>query len=262
MSHDQRVVFGVGPVRELLRARPSAIAKLLVSSARAARAKRGGNDPVADLAADAQQAGIAVESASKESLSRLVGPGDRHQGVVALAKPYEYADVDDILAVARDRDEPPLVVVLDGVTDPHNFGAIARSAYLLGAHGVVVAKDRAAAVNAVSTKSSAGATEVLAIAQVTNIARAIGELKRAGLWIAAIAGDDDAIPIGDLDATGPLALVMGSEGSGLRKLVAQQCDYQVVIPMAGAAVGSFNVSVATAIALYEVSRQRSSGGEG
>jgi 23S rRNA (guanosine2251-2'-O)-methyltransferase len=264
----KRVVFGVGPVRELLAARPDAISALWVSASReqrgervpprggAPRDPRGGRDPVAELADAARAAGVAVQARERHALDELVGPGATHQGVVAIARDFRYAALEDITAAVDAGAGPGLVVVLDGVTDPHNLGAIARSAYLCGAHGLVVPRDRAAQVNAVATKASAGAVEHLPIAQVTNLSRALDELKQFGLWIAAVADAPDARPPWGVDGTMPLVLVLGAEGSGIRPLVAKQADFRIVIPMAGRAVGSFNVSVAAGIALYEVARQR------
>jgi 23S rRNA (guanosine2251-2'-O)-methyltransferase len=247
----RRQVYGVGPVRELVRAgKPVALIY-----AAADRAQSRAKDPVAELVVAAQAAGIAVELRSPRELDALVDqPDARHQGVIALTGELRYADVGEILAAAGDA--PPLVVVLDGVTDPHNLGAIVRSAYVLGAHGVIIPEHRAAAVTAVVTKASAGATELLPIAQVGNLVRALEELKAAGVWTCAVASAPSARPLAALDLVGPLALVLGAEGTGVRPLVARTCDLHAVIPMAQAGVGSLNVSVAAGVALYEVARQR------
>lgn len=239
-----RAVYGANAVTELLRSRPREIVVLYVS------AKRH-KDPIV---ADARNRGVAVEPAGNDELDGLAGQGGRHQGLVAITGDYEYADLDDI--VARAGDAPALVVALDSVQDPRNLGAVARSAYLLGAHGLVVPRDRAASVTAACTKASAGATELLAIAQVTNLTSALEELKAAGLWITGVAAGPSAVPIASLDLTGPTCLVLGAEGSGIRPRVASACDHHAVIPMTGTAIGSFNVSVAASIALYEVARQR------
>lgn len=241
-----RVVYGTGPVTELVRSRAKTIDVLYVSE----RQRRG------EAAAEAKQRGVTIEVRDDRELDALAGPDARHQGLVAVAGEYLYADLHDVIERAQAAAEPALVVALDGVQDPHNLGAIARSAYLLGAHALVVPRDRAAAVTPAVTKASAGATEHLAIAQVTNLARALGQFKEAGLWIAAVAATPDAIPLRDLDATGPLCVVLGAEGTGIRPVVARACDYAVMIPMSGTGVGSLNVSVAAGIALYEVSRQR------
>jgi 23S rRNA (guanosine2251-2'-O)-methyltransferase len=253
-----RMVCGVGPVKELLASAPSQIDELRVATGRVSKGDtgRGRRDPVADIADKGRRLGIRVTAARMGDLDRMVGQGQRHQGVVALTKEFEYCDIDDILAAANAADENPLVVALDGVTDPHNLGAIARSAYLLGAHGLVLPRDRSAKVNATSAKVSAGAVEHLAIAQVTNLSRALTEAKEAGLWIAAVAAGDKSTPLGELDFQLPLLLVLGSEGKGLRPQVAKQCDFTVEIPMSRSGVGSFNVSVAAALALYEAHRQR------
>lgn len=248
-----RLVFGIGPVRELLRARKGGVTVLWISRSRARR----GADPLADLVAEAERLGIPVEPRDPAELDEAAGRGAVHQGVVAVAGSFQYVDLDDIAARARDAGPRGLVVALDGVTDPHNLGAIARSAYLFGAHGLVLPRDRAAEVTAVAVKASAGATEHLPIAQVTNLARALGELKQGGLWIAALSAGPAAVPLWQLDAAStPLCLVLGAEGSGIRPLVERQCDFRVAIPMQGSAVGSLNVSVAAGVALYEIARQR------
>jgi 23S rRNA (guanosine2251-2'-O)-methyltransferase len=249
----KRVVFGLGPVRELLRSQRAGISVLWVSKARVRR----GADPLADLVAEAERLGIAVEPREPTELDEAAGPGAVHQGVVAIAGAFRYVDLEEIAARAVAAGPHGLVVALDGVTDPHNLGAIARSAYLFGAHGIILPRDRAAEVTPVAVKASAGATEHLPIAQVTNLARALGELKEAGLWNAALAAGPEATPLWKLDAAStPLCLVLGAEGSGIRPLVARQCDFTVAIPMEGRAVGSLNVSVAAGVALYEIARQR------
>ena len=239
-----RLIYGIGPVAELLASRTS-IEVIYVGPSREA----------AVLGQRARAAKIAVEECGKDKLAELVGSQARHQGVVAVAGEYQFAELDDIIDAASAAG-PALIVVLDSIKDPHNFGAIVRSAYLFGAHGVIVPRDRAAGVTAVVTKASAGATEHLAIAQVTNLARAIAELKEAGLWMVAVATAERATPLWELDATMPMGLVVGEEGRGIRPLIAKSCDFAVAIPMHGSAVGSLNVSVATGAVLYEVARQR------
>ena len=253
----RRQIYGVGPVRELLRAgKPIALIY-----AAAERAQARGKDPVAELVVAAQAAGVAVELRSPRELDALVTePDARHQGVIALTGELRYVDVAEIVAAAGDT--PPLVVALDGVTDPHNLGAIIRSAYVLGAHGVIIPEHRSAQVTAVATKASAGATELLPIAQVGNLVRALEELKEAGLWACAIAASPGARPLAAMELAGPLVLVLGAEGSGVRPLVARTCDLHAMIPMAASGVGSLNVSVAAGIALYEVTRQRAARADG
>ncbi len=175
--------------------------------------------------------------------------------MVAISGEYPYASVEQILAISHKAKRPALVLVLDGVTDPQNLGAIVRSAHVLGADGVIVPRDRAVGITATAVKASAGATEHTPIAQVTNLARTLEELKEAGLWIAAAvaAGGD---PPWKTDFKGPTALVLGAEGKGIRPLVLRGCDLLVQVPMLGH-VASLNVGAAAAALLYEVIRQRS-----
>ena len=249
-----RLVYGTGPVRELLRSRPDAVRALHLEARRAG--KERGEDPVAELARLARAAGVRVDTQPRESLDRMVGADARHQGVVAEVGPVSYVDIDDLVAVATAAGEPALLVALDGVEDPRNLGAVLRSAYLLGASGVIIPADRAASVTAAVTKASAGASELIAIAQVGNLARALDELKALGLWHVAVHVSPQAQPIARVDLTSATCLVLGAEDRGLRSLVAKQCDFHALIPMAASGVGSFNVSVAAAIALYEARRQR------
>jgi len=197
-----------------------------------------------------------VSIVGKAELARLAGPDAVHQGLLAKVRPYEYSDLPELLEVAESSERAALFVVLDGITDPHNVGAILRSAYLFGAHGVIIPENRAAKVNAVVTKSSAGASELISVALVKNLARAVSELKEAGVWTVALAAGPEAVALDSVDATSPLALVMGAEGAGVRRMVLAQCDHRAALPMIGRGVGSYNVSVATGVALYEVTRQR------
>lgn len=246
-----RLIYGVGPVRELVSARPRAIAVLYLARE---RAEARGKDPVASLADVARAAGITVELKPLRELDRLAPAGARHQGAVAVTGAFRYADLDDLVGLAAGA--PPLVVALDGVQDPHNLGAIVRSAYLFGACGVVIPEHRAAEVTPAVTKASAGATELVAIARVPNLVRALERLKEQGLWACAVAAAPAARPIASLDLRGPLAVVIGAEGEGVRPLVARTCDLHAVIPMAASGVGSLNASVAAGVALYEIARQR------
>jgi 23S rRNA (guanosine2251-2'-O)-methyltransferase len=178
----------------------------------------------------------------------------QHQGIVAVVADYRYREVEDILAAARLAGKPPLLVLLDGVEDPHNLGAVVRSAHALGAHGVVIPRDRAASVTPSAAKASAGAVEHLPIVQVTNLVRAIEDLKEAGIWTVAAVPDGDQ-DLASVDLRGPIALVIGGEGQGVRPLVRKSCDHAARIPMEGR-VGSLNASAAAAIAIYEAMRQR------
>lgn len=244
-----RVVYGAGPVRELVARRPASVRVIWVDPQRAGRST---SDAVAGIVTAARGAGIRVEDRDRQTLDRAAGEGARHQGVVAWLGAFAYVDIDEMIG----GDEPALVVALDGVEDPRNLGAILRSAYLLGAGGVIIPEHRAAQVTAVVAKASAGASELLPIAQVGNLARALDEMREQGLWRVAVHDAPDAQAIDSIDGTMPLCLVLGAEGTGVRPLVAKKCDFHAVIPMARTAVGSFNVSVAASLALYEIRRQR------
>jgi len=242
-----RTVYGVNPVRELLRAGAAEVAELWLAEG---RSRDGG---LAELSRRAEQAGAKVRAAPRAKLDRLAGT-DRHQGVVAVVSDYRYREVEDLLAAARSRGEPPLLVLLDGVEDPQNLGAIVRSAHALGAHGVVIPRDRSASVTSAAAKASAGAVEHCPVARVTNLAQTLEELKGQGVWSVATAADASR-DLGEIDLSGPVALVVGGEGRGVRPLVRRNCDLEGRIPMAGR-VGSLNASAAAAVALYEAARQR------
>jgi 23S rRNA (guanosine2251-2'-O)-methyltransferase len=243
-----RTVHGVNPVRELLRAAGDAPSEIWVVEG--AERQR-----LAEILRLARERGARVREAPRQKLDRLAGDS-HHQGVVAVVGDYRYREVEDILAVARARGEPALVVVLDGIEDPHNLGAIIRSAHALGGHGVVIPQDRAVGVTSVAAKASAGAVEHCPVARVVNISKSLEMLKDAGVWAVALAGEGEA-PISSMDLRGPTALVVGSEGKGVRPLVRKTCDHVASIPMAGE-VGSLNASAAASIALYEAVRQRRS----
>jgi 23S rRNA (guanosine2251-2'-O)-methyltransferase len=245
----ERVVYGVGPVRELVARRASNVRAIWVDPR---RADKSAGDPVAQTVTAARAAGIRVEDRERDILDRAVGEDARHQGIVAWVGAMSYVDVETMVG----GEEPALIVALDGVEDPRNLGAILRSAYLLGATGVIIPEHRAAQVTAVAAKTSAGASELVPIAQVGNLVRTLEELRELGVWRVAVHATQAAQPIAKIDGTMPLVLVLGAEGSGVRPLVAKNCDFHAVIPMARTAVGSFNVSVAAALALYEFRRQR------
>ncbi len=253
----ERSVYGVGPVREVLARRPQAVKVIWVDPQRAGKSA---GDPVAQIVQVARAAGIRVEDRDRQTLDGAAGEGGRHQGIIAWLGAFGYTDVDDMVGPngrSPAGDEPALLIALDGVEDPRNLGAILRSAYLLGAHGVIIPEHRAAQVTAVVAKASAGASELVPIAQVGNLVRALDQLRELGLWRVAVHAEMDAKPIDQIDGTLPLVLVLGAEGTGVRPLVAKNCDFHALIPMQRSAVGSFNVSVAAAHALYEVRRQRS-----
>ncbi|MGE0545668.1 MAG: 23S rRNA (guanosine(2251)-2'-O)-methyltransferase RlmB [Kofleriaceae bacterium] len=248
-SPGERVVYGAGPVSELVARRPTAIRAVWVDPHRAGRTN---SDPVAGIVVAARAAGIRVEDRDRQTLDRTAGEGGVHQGVVAWLGAFAYAELDQLVQPG----EPALLLALDGVEDPRNLGAIIRSAYLLGAGGVIIPSHRAAQVTAVTAKASAGASELLPIVQVGNLVRALEELREHGLWRVAVHATESAQPLASIDGKLALCLVLGSEGAGVRPLVAKNCDFHAVIPMARTAVGSFNVSVAASLALYEIRRQR------
>ena len=243
----ERLVYGIHPVMEALRAHAGEVERLvLVEGALPSR-------QAAEVLALAEASGVHVERVARERIVEMAD-GGVHQGVAAELRAYAYSGLEELLAVARSANQPPLLVVLDGIQDPHNLGAIIRSAYALGAHGVVLGKDRAAGVTAAVSKASAGAVEHLRVARVTNLSRALEELKSSGLWVAAAdpAGDT---PLWGAPLDGPLALVVGAEGEGVRPGVLGHSDFRVRIPMAPG-VASLNASVAAALLLYEAVRQR------
>ena len=250
----ERAVYGAGPVKELLAVKPAAITAIWVDPQRAGRQT---SDPVAAIVVAARAAGITLEDRDKGQLDRAAGEGAVHQGVVAWLGEFQYAELEDAVAQAPGGGRA-LVVALDGVEDPRNLGAILRSAYLLGAGGVIIPRDRAAAVTSAVAKASAGASELLPVVQVPNLVRALEELRELGLWRVAVHASPDAQRIEAIDGTLPLCLVLGAEGTGIRPLVAKTCDFHAIIAMAEGrdAVGSFNVSVAASLALYEMRRQR------
>lgn len=243
----KRYLCGVHAVREALASHARDLSVVYL----AGDLTRG---PLAELATLAKSQRVAVEPAATPALDALAG-GLRHQGAVAVAGgDYPYVDLDALLERARQRATAPLVVCLDEVTDPHNLGAIVRSAVALGADGVVTLKDRAAPVTSVVVRTSAGATEHCAIARVVNLSRALETLARAGYRTVGLDAEG-AAPLDAVDLTGPVALVVGSEGSGLRRLVKERCEVLARIPLEGP-VASLNASVAAGVAIYEVTRQR------
>lgn len=244
----ERFVFGVNPVLEVLRARPEQVETLFVSDGHLPRGA------AAELLSRARDAGVRVQRVPRERLATLAD-GGVHQGIVAEVRSFIYAELDDLLARAAASERPPLLVTLDGIQDPQNLGAIIRSAHALGAHGVIIPKDRAASVTGAVARASAGAIEHCPVARVTNLSRALEELKGKGIWIAA-ADPDGPESLYDAGLDGPLALVIGGEGPGVRRGVLEHCDFRLRIPLLGQ-VASLNASVAAAIFLYEVARQRS-----
>lgn len=241
-----RLVYGVQPILEALRARSDQVERVLIADG----ARLHALPKILDLA---RRGGVSVRRVPRARLDEL-SEGGVHQGVLAEMASFRYAELADLPARAAARGEPALLVVADGIQDPMNLGSLCRSAEAFGAHGLIIPQDRAAGVTPVVVKASAGAIEHLPVARVVNVARALGELKEAGLWICAVdhRAEKDAW---EQDLSGPLALVVGGEGSGIRPNVRDKCDLAVRLPMRGK-VASFNAAVAGALALYEVARQR------
>lgn len=213
---------------------------------------RDGEGSIRKLIGKAKSSGIRIRFVRRKELDRISG-GAKHQGIAAFVQPYEYASVSDILKNAERKNEDPFVIILDGIEDPHNLGAIMRTAECAGAHGVIIGKNRSAGLGETAAKSSAGAVEYVPCARVTNTGRTIDELKEKGLWIAAC--DMDGEVCFDADLSGPIALVIGSEGKGISRLVREKCDFTVSIPLLGH-INSLNASNAAAVLMYEVRRQR------
>lgn len=244
------MVHGIHPVLEALRAHAADVERLYVLE--------GSVPPraAAEILSRAREAQVRVERVPRERLQAMAESGS-HQGVVARLREFAYATLEEVLARAEASGTPPLVVVLDGLQDPHNLGAVIRSADALGAHGVVLPKDRSVGVTAAVARASAGAVEHVPVARVTNLSRALEVLKTSGLWVAAADPEGDQA-LWDARLDGPLALVIGAEGAGVRPGVLKHSDLRLRIPMAGR-VGSLNASVSAALVLYEVARQRGRG---
>ncbi|MGN0369179.1 MAG: 23S rRNA (guanosine(2251)-2'-O)-methyltransferase RlmB [Butyrivibrio sp.] len=208
--------------------------------------------PVMTVIREAKKANTIINYVSKEQLDRMSHTG-HHQGVIANAAAYEYAQVEDILNAASEKGEPPFIFILDGIEDPHNLGAIIRTANLCGAHGVIIPKRRAAGLTATVLKTSAGALNYTPVAKVTNIGNTIDELKEKGLWF--VCADMGGQVMYELDLKGPIGLVIGNEGEGVSRLVKEKCDFVASIPMKGN-IDSLNASVAAGVLAYEIVRQR------
>ncbi|MBR6158685.1 MAG: 23S rRNA (guanosine(2251)-2'-O)-methyltransferase RlmB [Lachnospiraceae bacterium] len=244
MGYEEFTIEGRNAVIEALRAgRP--IDKLFVLDG-------GNNGPVSTIKREAKKRGIMMKFVDKDRLDGMSDTG-HHQGVIAKCAAYEYAEVDDILAKANEKNEDPFIILLDGIEDPHNLGAIIRTANIAGAHGVIIPKNRAVGLTATVAAASAGALNYVPVARVTNLARCIDDLKKQGIWFACADMDGDLMY--DKNLTGPMGLVVGGEGSGVSRLVKEKCDMVCSIPMKGE-IGSLNASVAAAVLIYEYVRQR------
>ena len=240
------IIYGRNQVRELLKSE-RAVDKIYLR-----KGDREGS--VLQIIAMASEKGIPIVDVEREKLDSLCGGGN-HQGVAAMAAEKEYCEIVDILSIARERGEEPFIVILDGVEDPYNLGAVVRCAECAGAHGVIIPKRRAAGLTPAAAKSSAGALEHMAVAKVVNIAAAIEELQEAGVWVYAAEADGEELY--GVDMNRPAAFVFGSEGRGVSRLVCDKSDYKISIPMYGK-VNSMNVSTAAAVVLTEAARQKHS----
>lgn len=208
--------------------------------------------PIKSILREAKKADTIVTYVKKERLDQMSETG-KHQGIIAYAAAYEYAEVSDILKAAKDKGEAPFLFLLDGIEDPHNLGAIIRTANLAGAHGVIIPKRRAAGLTATVVKASAGALNYTPVAKVTNLTAVMEELKKEGMWFVCAAADGEVMYRQNL--TGPIGLVIGNEGEGVSRLVRENCDYTAAIPMKGE-IDSLNASVAAGVLAYEIVRQR------
>ena len=244
-GRDTGVVEGRNAVIEALRA-GVAIDKVFI-------AKGDTDRTLMYIASAARAAGAVVVDADRRKLDAMSAT-HAHQGVIAQAAFKEYVTVGDILEIARDRDEPPLIVLCDEIADPHNLGAIIRTCEAAGAHGVIIPKRRSAGLTATVAKVSSGAVYHVAVARVPNLTSSIAELKTAGLWVFGASAEGKTL-LWDSDLTGPAALVIGSEGAGISRLVGEKCDFSVRIPMHGK-ISSLSASVSAALLMYEAARQR------
>ncbi|MCI6422194.1 MAG: 23S rRNA (guanosine(2251)-2'-O)-methyltransferase RlmB [Blautia sp.] len=208
--------------------------------------------PVKTILREAKKHDTMVRFVKKERLDQMSDTG-KHQGVIAMTAAYDYAEVEDILEKAREKGEPPFILLLDNIEDPHNLGAIIRTANLAGAHGVIIPKNRAVGLTATVARTSAGALNYTPVARVTNMARTIEELKKEGLWF--VCADMGGTSMYSLDLKGPIGLVIGNEGDGVSRMVKEKCDFIASIPMKGD-IDSLNASVAAGVLAFEIVRQR------
>ena len=238
------LIIGRNPVTEAIRSqRP--LDKILVSNGFK-------NTSASVLVAKAKEQGVVIKEVDTRKLD-LITNNANHQGIIAFASVKEYVEVADILQVAKDKNEPPFIIILDEIEDPHNLGAIIRTAECAGAHGIIIPKRRSAGLSGITGKASAGAVEYLPVARVTNIARTIDDLKKEGIWVygADMVGETWC----KTNLTGAVALVIGNEGKGISHLVKEKCDVMVKLPMNGQ-INSLNASVASGVIIYEVVKQR------
>lgn len=248
-SVDERddMLEGRNPVIEALKSGRS-INKILL-----AKGEREGS--IIQIIALAKENGVVIQEVERQNLDRL-SQTKAHQGVIAYVSAKAYVEVDDILEIASSKNEPAFIIILDEINDPHNLGSILRTADAVGAHGVIIPKRRAVGLTPVVSKASAGAVEYVPVARVSNISQTIEYLKKKNIWVVGTDNTGDEEVFYNKDLTGPIALVIGSEGQGIGKLVRESCDFLVEIPMKGR-ISSLNASVAGAVVMYEILRQRS-----
>ncbi len=239
------LIIGRNAVSEALRSERAIDTLLVVKGER--------NGSIGRILAECREKKIVIKEVDKKKLDFMCGQGN-HQGVAAYAAAHEYAEVEDILALAAERGEDPFIIVCDGIEDPHNLGAIIRTAETAGAHGIIIPKRRNASLTWVVGKTSAGAVEYMPVARVGNLASTLDELKEKGIWV--YSADMDGKTWCETDFSGGVALVVGSEGNGVSRLIREKSDFIVSLPMKGK-ITSLNASVAAGILMYEVSRQRS-----
>lgn len=243
-SNENQLIIGRNAVLEALKSE-RAIDTLLV-----ARGERNGS--VGKIIKECKEKGAVVKEVDKKKLDFLCAQGN-HQGVAAYAAMHEYAEIDDIFNLAKEKNEPPFIIICDELEDPHNLGAIIRTAECAGAHGVIIPKRRSVSLTWAVSKAAAGALEYMPVARVTNLASALEDLKKRGVWI--YSADMDGTPWDETDFSGAVGLVVGSEGNGVGKLIREKSDFIVSLPLKGK-INSLNASVAAGILMYEVSRQR------
>ena len=243
-ENEKDVIFGRNSVAEAIKSgRP-------LDSVMVARGDRSGSIP--KIVADAKKAGIVIKEVDPKKLDFVCGHNN-HQGIAAFGAVKEYSTIEDIFETAKERNEEPFIIICDEIEDPHNLGAIIRTAEAAGAHGVIIPKRRSASLSFTVAKTSAGAVEFMHVARVTNIPQTIDELKKRGVWV--YCADMDGEPFYKSNLKGAIALVIGSEGNGVGRLVKEKCDVTLSMPMKGK-INSLNASVAAGILMYEVSRQR------
>ena len=244
MRYEEYTIEGRNAVIEAIRAGKTIDRLFIISGSQ--------DGPIRTIIDKAKKMNTIISYVNKERLDQMSQTG-KHQGVIAYTAAYEYAEVEDILASAREKKEPPFILLLDSIEDPHNLGAILRTAHQAGAHGIIIPKRRAVGLTATVAKTSAGAINYLPVAKVTNLSVTIEELKKEGIWF--VCADMDGEIMYSLDLKGPIGLVIGGEGEGVGRLIKEKCDYIAKIPMFGQ-VDSLNASVAAGVLAYEIVRQR------